>query len=68
MTTAFKAELLVIDFEDVGEDEIRALLANNKYLSVHIQAITSADLGEWRDDHPLNRRDTMEAEYRRLFP
>jgi hypothetical protein len=29
--------------------------------------LTSADIGEWYDDHPLNYMDCPEAEYEKYF-
>jgi len=29
--------------------------------------LTSADVGEWHDDHPLNYMDCPEAEYEKYF-
>ena len=43
-------------------------LKNNRYLNVKVKDIVSADIGEWTDDHPLNKCTTADAEYARLFP
>ena len=32
-----------------------------------VKKITCADIGQWRDDHPLNKCDTADGEYMRLF-
>lgn len=68
---AYKIEILVIDHEDVGEQEIREMIENVKYpnycISPQVKNINSANIGEWTDDHPLNKRDTADEEYQRLF-
>jgi hypothetical protein len=30
-------------------------------------SIKEADIGEWHDDHPLNKLDKRHAEFERLF-
>lgn len=64
----YKVTLLVIDLEDIGENFIREELGNCRYIYPSIQDVQSVDIGPWRDDHPLNQRDTCDAEFKRLFP
>lgn len=68
---AYKIELLIIDFDEVGEEGIKHHIENARYpnhcLSPHVKQIEGVDIGEWDDDHPLNGRDTCKAEYERLF-
>ncbi len=68
---AFKVELLIIDFDEVGAEGIKAQLENTKYanrcISPEVMKVTEKDLGEWGDDHPLNSRNTASAEFERLF-
>lgn len=63
---AYKVELLVIDFENIGEEEIVTLLENGKYIYPQVKDIKGVDI-EWSDDHPLNKRETCDSEYKRLF-
>lgn len=69
---AYKVELLIIDHDGLGEDEIKEVIENTKYpnycINPEVKKITSADIGEWDDDHPLNKKSTSEQEYLRLFP
>lgn len=67
MTKAYKIEVLVIDHKEMGEKEIVQALENTRYVYPRVMKVQSADVGEWSDDHPLNKRATSEAEYRRLF-
>jgi hypothetical protein len=67
----FKVELLIVDFDDLGPDGVREIIENVRYpndcMAPAVVAVEMREIGEWRDDHPLNRRDTIDAEYRRLF-
>jgi hypothetical protein len=66
----FKIELLVIDFDGLGEDGVRQELMNVRYandcIAPDVKAIEARDI-EWSDDHPLNKHTTADAEYKRLF-
>jgi hypothetical protein len=67
----YKVELLIIDFDKLGPDEIKSEIENCNYLndciSPKVKAIEERDIGEWSDDNPLNNRNTSDAEYKRLF-
>ena len=66
-----KVTLCIVDTDEVGEDEIRAIIENQRYPNwcIHPDVVEfeSRDIGEWDDDHPLNQTDAAEAEFRRLF-
>lgn len=68
---AYKIELFIIDTDRVGEEEIIKTIENARYpnrcISPKVKGVKSVDIGEWDDDHPLNQRDTADAEYKRLF-
>lgn len=68
---AYKVELLILDFDQLGEDGIRGALEHTRYpndcISPSVMAVEARDIGEWDDSNPLNRYDLREAEYRRLF-
>jgi hypothetical protein len=68
---AYKIELLVIDFDGLGEQGIVETIASRRWpndcISPSVEACQEADIGVWTDDHPLNRKDTASAEYARLF-
>ena len=65
--TVYKVTLSVLDFEGMSQDDVINELENSRYLSVRVRDIESKAV-EWSDDHPLNKRDTAESEFRRLFP
>lgn len=68
---AYKIEILVIDFDKLGEQGIRDELENacfaNDCIDLNVKKVIEKDIGEWRDDHPLNRHETCQKEYERLF-
>lgn len=64
---AVKVEIVVIDFEGVGAEDIAVTLANNKYCHGMVLSTQTADIGPWDDDHPLNQRATWKAEAERIF-
>jgi hypothetical protein len=68
----YKVELLIIDFDEIGPEEIKDVMENVHYpnhcISPDVKSIIGKDIGEWDDDNPLNKHDTQDAEYCRLFP
>jgi hypothetical protein len=68
---AYKVEILIINHDEVGRDEIKLILENTKYpnrcISPSVQNIVERDIGEWSDEHPLNSIRTANKEYARLF-
>lgn len=68
---AYKVEILIIDMDELGTEEIKNQMENVKYpnycLSPHIMDIKEADIGEWSDNHPLNKNTTWKEEYKKLF-
>ena len=67
----FKLEVMVIDFDEIGEKGIRSALHNARYpnrcISPEVMDAESVDIGEWDDGSPLNFPHTKDAEYKRLF-
>ncbi len=68
---AYKIEILIIDHGEIGPEEIKAVIENTKYpnwcIDPDIKKITERDIGEWDDNHPLNRVQSHNEEYNRLF-
>ena len=62
---AYKLEVLIIDFDELGADEIVAVLENVKYpnhcISPDVKKIEITDIGEWNDNHPLNKSTADDA-------
>ena len=65
---AHKITLLVVDFENTGEDDITTLLETQKYVNGRVMKFETADIGKWFDDHPLNDDKRVVDEMDRLFP
>lgn len=66
----YKIEVLVIDFDGLGPKGVQDTIENAHYpnhcISPQVKAVDIRQI-EWSDEHPLNRRDTADAEYQRLF-
>ena len=63
----YKIEITVFDNEDLGEDEVQELLTNNRHLNIGVVKLQSKDIGDWDDDHPLNRNDTFDKAWEELW-
>ncbi len=67
----YKLEIMVLDFDDIGAEGIKSMIEDSKYPNrcIHpvVKEMESRELGEWRDDHPLNNTATADEEYRRMF-
>ena len=67
---AMKVEILILDFDGLGEYEVRATIENTRYpnhcISPSVQSIKSVEI-EWSDDHPLNNSGTSARAYADLF-
>lgn len=68
---AHKVELLILDFDEVGVEMIKELMENVKYpnrcIQPDVKDIKTVDIGEWSDDHLLNKKATAQSEYQRIF-
>jgi hypothetical protein len=66
----YKIELMVIDFDEVGED-IPVCIEEARYpnhcITPKVVSINSREIGEWHDDHPLNKKDLWRAHLDHLF-
>lgn len=54
---AHKITLLVLNFENTSDEEVRQLVEHNKYLSVSVEDMETIGITDWDDDHPLNKCD-----------
>jgi hypothetical protein len=64
---AHKLEILVIDHDEIGDDEIKALIEDTGYIYPRVLSIKTVDIGEWDDNHPLNNKNTVISECEKLF-
>lgn len=64
---AYLVTTLVIDFDGLGSDGIVTEMENVRYpnrcIAPSVQEIVGFDIGEWNDDHPLNKRGTNVTDY-----
>jgi hypothetical protein len=66
-----KIELQVINFEDFSDEDIKQTIENCRHLDfATVKDIKTVEV-DWdefgEDNHPLNKSDTQDAEYKRLF-
>ena len=68
----YKVEMLIIDHDELGEQEITDVLENTRYpnhcIAPTVMKTIEADIGEWDDDHPLNNTNACKSEYEKVFP
>lgn len=66
-----KVELMIVDFDELGEDEIKEVIENQKYpnycINPSVMEMQTVDIGEWDDDLPINKLDKQKEEYEKLF-
>jgi hypothetical protein len=67
---AHKLEVLILDFDDMGADDVVSTLENQSFpndcIWPNVMAITSREI-EWSDEHPLNRPETIAQAFQELF-
>ena len=65
-----KVELYIIDFDQVGANQIIEILENARYpnrcINPTVKRVRTKEI-EWSDDHPLNNLKTQDKSYRDLF-
>ena len=66
---AYVLQVLVIDHDELGPAEIKAVMENNRYpnhcMDPQVLASVEHDIGEWSDAHPLNQVGTDAARWLR---
>jgi hypothetical protein len=67
---AYRVEVLIIDLDGLGEELIKTVLESTRYpnhcLSPEVKSIECKDIGEWHDEHPLNKTCSNDF-YKELF-
>ena len=70
MTKVYKVELMIIDHDGIGADQVRVVLENQRYpnhcISPEVANVEEREV-EWSDEHPLNSRRTWRAAFEALF-
>lgn len=62
----YKLELFVLDFENQKIEDLISEIERTRYSSVKVMDTLKIYDGSFSDDHPLNKRATVELEYQRL--
>jgi hypothetical protein len=62
-----RLEVYVLDFDGLGAEEVQSVLENQRYpnwcISPKVHKMETVDIGEWYDEHPLNRKSTDPSTY-----
>jgi hypothetical protein len=70
MTQVHKLEILIIDHDGLGADEVQSVLEETHYpnrcIRPHVLKIQTRQV-EWSDEHPLNNVNTFDAAQEELF-
>lgn len=53
---AYKVTGYIIDIEDVGPINLKHEIQQMDYATISGLKLEEAEIGEWSDDHPLNKR------------
>ena len=65
-----KLEVMVIDLDGIGVEEVKEALENARYpnrcISPNVMGVKYCHV-DWSDDHPLNKNDTHVEAYEILF-
>jgi hypothetical protein len=68
---AYFLQVLVIDHNHLGADEVERVLEDANYpndcITPSVIKSQSVEIGDWNDNNPLNHSDTQVAEADRLF-
>jgi hypothetical protein len=67
----YKLEIMVIDTDNCGAEEIKDMIENARYpnhaINPKVMQNDSVDIGEWHDNHPLNYRSSQQDTFKALF-
>lgn len=63
----YKMEVYVFDFENSDVGDIIDKIENTDYFYPQVKKVQVADIGEWNDDHILNKVDTNIEVFRSYF-
>lgn len=68
--SVFKVELMIIDTDNIGGEEIKEMIENQKYpnycISPRVMQVEKREIQGFGDKHPLNKLD-CEEEFNKLF-
>lgn len=62
-----KLTVYVFDHDEYGPEEYGRLIEDNKYFTSHVVIEGTADIGDWSDDHPLNKHSANQLTFDEYF-
>ena len=67
----YKVELMILNFDDLNEQDVTAVIENQKFpnrcIDPIVMRIESRDIGDWHDEHVLNDLSEQESAFNKLF-
>jgi hypothetical protein len=57
----YKFEIHVLDFEKLGPEQYEEMLDNVRHIIGKVFHVKSTDIGEWSDDHLLNKTNDIDT-------
>lgn len=63
----YKIELMVMNHENVSDKDIETILEDVRHLYPTVVSMESKEIGEWTNDHPLNKHAEWKPIYNELF-
>ena len=64
----YKFEVLVIDHEGAGIEAAQDEVERSRHCNPIVMSAQTAEIDWIGDETPINKRATIESEFRRLFP
>lgn len=62
-----KLTVYIFDHDEYGPEEYRTLIEDHKHITSHVIIEGTADIGEWDDDHPLNKHSANQLTFEEYF-
>lgn len=62
-----KIVMYVVDFDNIGANDIKTIIDNNRYIHLFRFNSVVKDIGDWDDNHKLNLKDTSIKEFEEYF-
>jgi|GEM_PF-6414744 len=62
MATLYKVEVVIFDYEDIGEDKMRELLEKGGAIKLRVKKMQSQKMKKWYDLYPMNKTPNPDSD------